>query len=98
MTTEIRGEINHDGEQFVRQRRDRFLAHQLFAWQEKVRSLQESALDTWDEMGKAEPGTIQHKVHIAGQRVAEDMSPEERLTKSIPKNVSKVGLLTSCGT
>ncbi|KAG1671800.1 hypothetical protein FOA52_000177 [Chlamydomonas sp. UWO 241] len=56
---------------------------------ERVQKLHIAAADKWQKMGEEEKG-VARKVHDFGQRIQEDMTPEERLTSSIPKNVSKI--------
>ncbi|MEW5307008.1 MAG: hypothetical protein WDW36_009430 [Sanguina aurantia] len=63
-------------------------------WRKKIQGqigvLQGKAQDTWDGLKAAEPGTMKNKVYEVGRSVVENLSPEERLLRSIPKNVTKV--------
>mmetsp|Transcript_20156 Transcript_20156/g.56135 ORF Transcript_20156/g.56135 Transcript_20156/m.56135 type:complete len:332 (+) Transcript_20156:114-1109(+) len=57
---------------------------------ERIEDLQGAAAERWAKLKEKEEGTFGARVYKAGQRALNDMSIEERLTRNIPKNVSKV--------
>ncbi|KAF5839249.1 hypothetical protein DUNSADRAFT_1283 [Dunaliella salina] len=57
---------------------------------ERIENLQGAAAERWAKLKEKEEGTFGARVYKAGQRALNDMSIEERLTRNIPKNVSKV--------
>ncbi len=47
--------------------------------------------DTWAHLKASEPGSLKNKIFKLGQRMLDDISPEERLMRKVPKEVSRAG-------
>lgn len=52
--------------------------------------VQGEASDIWQRMAAAEKGTIANRFYKLGKRVLDSVSPEERLMRGVPKDISKV--------
>ncbi|KAL6763219.1 hypothetical protein V8C86DRAFT_2496861 [Haematococcus lacustris] len=60
------------------------------AIQERIDKLTAAAAQQWADLKEKEQGTFGNRVYKVGNRVVNDLTPEERLTRNIPKHVSKV--------
>jgi hypothetical protein len=58
--------------------------------QRRLDGVQGRVAATWDSLGEKEEGSVGARLHTAGQRVMNDLTAEERLTRNIPKDVTKV--------
>uniref|UniRef100_A0A383WMF8 Uncharacterized protein n=1 Tax=Tetradesmus obliquus TaxID=3088 RepID=A0A383WMF8_TETOB len=55
-----------------------------------VGRVQGEASELWEKFATAEQGTVANKVYRLGKRVLDSISPEERLMRGVPKDISKV--------